>query len=243
MEYELFCVRICKGCAIRAMLLTAKGFQKVLNQFPFLIPQSCRIFTIVLRCIEKFKVHIMNLWTSSCPGPNTVFFWGCLFAAYRMFSIAVIHSFWPKLVLQMAGRPHPHVILTSPRLNRIPKWFPCPINPIILRHEPTSENQLRAELPWRIEKVSMFYPCLIGKSSTAMVTFPGELLTYQRGHFLGLPEALASSFSVVAWSQTHIWTQISSPIWRCILTGILTVRVRGEWWYYIKSGGKCRRRA
>ena len=146
-----------------------------------------------------------------------------------MFSIAVIHSFWPKLVLQMAGRPHPHVMLTSPRLNHIPNGFRVPSIPSsCAMSRQSSENQPRAELPWRIEKVSMFYPCLIGKSPTAMITFPGELLTYQRGHFLGLPEALASSFSVVAWSQTHIWTQISSPIWRCILTGILTVRVRGE---------------
>ena len=163
MEYELFCVRICKGCAIRAMLLTAKGFQKVLNQFPFLLPQSCRIFTIVLRCIEKFKVHIMNLWTSSCPGPNTVFFWGCLFAAYRMFSIAVIHSFWPKLVLQMAGRPHPHVMLTYPTPEPYPKWFPCPINPInpiILRHEPTEfrkSTRSRAGCHGELRK----YPCFI----------------------------------------------------------------------------------
>ena len=149
-----------QGLCYPGHVVDCKGFPKGVKSISL-------SFTPVLQdiydCIEKFKVHIMNLWTSSCPGPNTVFFWGCLFAAYRMFSIAVIHSFWPKLVLQMAGRPHPHVMLTYPTPEPYPKWFPCPINPInpiILRHEPTEfrkSTRSRAGCHGELRK----YPCFI----------------------------------------------------------------------------------
>ena len=206
MEYELFWVRICKGCAIRAMLSTAKGFQKVLNQFPFLLPQSCRIFTIVLRCIEKFTVWIYEL--PAVLGQTRFSFGGVCLLLIGCFPSPSFIRFGQSLCCRWQGA-HIHMWCShTPRLN---KWFPCPINPIILCREPAEfrkSTPSRAGCHGELRK----YESLIGKSSTAMVIFPGELLTYQTGYFLGLPEALASSFSVVAWSQTHIWTQISSPI-------------------------------
>ena len=51
MEYELFCVRICKGCAIRAMLLTAKGFQKVLKSISL---SYTPVLQDIYDCIEMY---------------------------------------------------------------------------------------------------------------------------------------------------------------------------------------------
>lgn len=180
-----------------------------------------------------WEVHIVNLWTSSCPGR-------CLFAAYRMFSIAVIHSFWPKLVLQMAGRPHPHVMLTYPTPEQMVSVSHQSHHPVPWAGRVQKINSEQSRLPWRIEKVWKF----------------DRQIIYCHGHFpwrtVNLPDGL---FMVIFldclrhWLHPSQWLPGAKPTFGrrshlqsgdVFLTGILTGRVRGKWWYYIKSGGKCR---